>query len=446
MKKRADKMYEKKIWIPLPEGTFIENPDSPNIRYDKQKNIFEKRTSFYNKDKRLLGLEINEIQNQINKGTYVLDNDSTFEQVSEKWFKAHVKGKPETTQESYSIYQNHANKLIGKKKIQEFKPMDIEEAYNVFLNEVDKTGKKKHNKNSAKHLHAIVNMVFKFAVANKILYCNPCDSIKKENYKPDKFQSYVYSEKEFKKLLDMIKDTDVEIIVVLAGGVGLRAGEICGLKWDDIDFDKKMININRVRYRIKGEVGEKIPKTEKSLRSISVDDYILETLKRHKNDCCYVLCRSTKKPYRNDEIYHMFIDALDYYGMPKTRLHDLRHYNATMMAYYGVDVKTAAARLGHSNVSTTLEIYQHVLNEMDRSAAEKLGKMFKAEKTQNKGNKNKTLEIYEHMNNLSQSDLEKLVKIAMEKLSNSPVVKTVVNNEKEKDFSTTVIAENPSLN
>lgn len=446
MKKRADRMYEKKIWIPLPEGTCIENLNSPNIRYNKLKNIYEKRTSFYNKDKRLLELEVNEIQNQINKCTYVLDNDSTFEQVSEKWFTAHVKGKHETTQESYSIYKNHANRFFGKKKIQEFKPMDIEEAYNTFLDEADKNGKKKHNKNSAKHLHAVVNMVFKFAVVNKIIFQNPCDSIKKENYKPDKFTSYVYSEKEFKKLLDLIKDTIIEVIAVLAGGVGLRAGEICGLKWSCIDFDNKQITIANVTYRVKGKVGEKVPKTEKSQRTVSVDSYVMDVLKKHKNDSEYVICRSTKKPYRNDEIYHKFIEALDQNSLPKTRLHDLRHYNATMMAYYGVDVKTASVRLGHSNVSTTLEIYQHVLDGMDRGAAEKLGKMFKDSKSQNNTTKNKNKELYKHLDGLSHEELEYLVKKALDSLKKSSVVTTVVNNKKEKDFSTTLNAGNPSLN
>lgn len=412
MKKRKDKLCEKKIWVPLPpEEVEKENKSSASIRYNKIKNVWEKRKSFYNKDKRLLGIEVTEMQDQINKGTYVLDNDSTFEQNIRKWFSVHAVTKEDTTRESYETYMNHAIKLLGLKKIQEIKPMDIKEAYNSFLYKIDECGNKTilHSKNSLKHLHFVVNMSLKFSVENTILFKNPCDALNKKEFKPDKFEPYVYTQEEFDILLEKIKgEYKIETIVILGGGVGLRAGEICGLKWADIDSEDLQISIKRARYRTKGKVGEKDPKTELSKRVISVDQYIIDVLKSHPNDSEYVLCRKTKKPFRNDEIYHIFVEFLEKNNLPETRLHDLRHYNATMMAYYEIDIKTASKRLG-DNPETVLKIYQHVLEKMDRGAADKLGGMFKKE-------------------------------------TELPVVTSVVNDKKEEDSSTTVIAENPLLN
>jgi integrase len=409
---RKDGLIEKKVWVPLPEGTLIDKQSS-SIRYNKEKNIYEKRQSFYNKDKRLLEIEVNEVENQIIKGTYVLDNNSTFEQVARKWYRAHALAKEETTRESYEIYMNHAIKLLGDKKIQEIKTSDVKEAYNNFLFKIDENGNKieLHSKNSLKHLHAVVNMVFKFAIEDKILWKNPCDALNKKEMRPEVFEPYVYTEDEFNALLDKVKGTKAEIIALLAGGVGMRAGEICALKKDKINIEKNQITINEARYRTKGKTGEK--KTKSKNRTIYVDPHIIKTITQFQNDGVYVISRSTNKPYRNDELYHIFTDALEEHGLPMTRLHDLRHYNATQMALHGIDIKTAAYRLGDTP-ETILKIYQHVQESMDRSAAEKLGKMFKSKEDKSKEDKS--------------------------------VVNSVVTDKKEKDLITTDIVSNPTLN
>jgi len=299
---------------------------------------------------------------------------------------------------------------LGDKKVQELKPMDIQTAYNSYMKET-KGDTLKHNANSLKHLHTVVNMSLKFAIDNSLLYRNPCDTLGKK-IKVQEFIPYVYTEEEFNKLMAYIEGTEAETIVLLAGGVGLRAGEICGLKWSDIDRENNAISIIRAQYRVTGKTGTKKPKSKNSTRLIPIDPYIIKILDKRPNQSDYVLCRSTNKPYRNDEVYHKFIESLkDKDGnfiMPVTRLHDLRHYNATMMAYYGIDVKTAANMLGDDPV-TILKIYQHVQDKMSRSAADKMGGMFK-------------------------------------KKEDKPVVNSVVNDQKEKISDTTFETENPLLN
>lgn len=352
MKKRANKVYEKKVWVTMPDGT-------------------RKRKSVYNKDERIVKVKANEIENKVNKGTYVTDNGSTFEEIAEKWFNAKAKLKAVTTQESYLNYKNHAVRLIGKRKIQDIKPMDLDEAYAKFMSEKSRT------KNSLKHLHNVVNMVLKFAKKNTLIYSNPCDEIEKEDMRPAKFTSYVYNEVEFNNLLKFTRGTQTEVIVILAGGVGLRAGEICGLKWENIDFKENTIKITEARYRTTGNIGVKKPKSDNSIRTIPVDQNVIDVLNRHKNKSEYVLCRKTGNPFMNCDLYHMLVKAIEGNGLHHTRLHDLRHYNATMMAKYGVDIKTAAARLG-DDVMTVLKIYQHVQNSMNKSAADKLSSMYTA--------------------------------------------------------------------
>ncbi|MDD5065011.1 MAG: tyrosine-type recombinase/integrase [Phycisphaerae bacterium] len=353
MKRRNDNLYERKVRIPLSDGSF-------------------KRKSFYDTDKRLLDIKIVEIQNQINKGTYVQDSDITFKHNGEKWLRIHTAKKEETTKESYGIYLKHAIGLLGDKKLQDIKPSDIQEAYNQFT-EKDENGKPKHSNNSLKHLHFVVNASLEFAVEDKLIYDNPSRKFGKK-IKIDDFESYVYTEEEFLELLKKVKGTEEELIIILAGGVGLRAGEICALKWFDIS--ESTITVAKSRYRIKGKTGEKDPKSKNGKRIIYADSYIIKTIKNHPVQSEYVLCRSTGKPYRNDEIYHKFVDVLDKLSMPKTRLHDLRAFAATMLAYYNVDVKTAASILGH-DPAIFLKKYVKVQERMKKEAAVKIGHIFK---------------------------------------------------------------------
>jgi integrase len=176
--------------------------------------------------------------------------------------------------------------------------------------------------------------------------------------------------------MNNVRDTEDEPLIVLAGGVGLRAGEMAGLQWTDIDEEMNIIRIRRSRYRYEGQTGNKTPKRVKSIRDIPVDPYIIEILCNHPNDSEYVLCRSTGEPYRNDELYHWFMDILEKYNMPHTRLHDLRHYNATMLAYYGVDLKTVSEMLGDTP-EMILKVYQHSLDKAKREAAKKMGSIFR---------------------------------------------------------------------
>ena len=225
-----------------------------------------------------------------------------------------------------------------------------------------------------------------------------------------------------KKILDEVQDRLAKAIT--------EEGENKQLALDDLEFvgiedaqwpqairamriadGRPCLTINKMPAFIDQVVGDQ-RMNRPSIRVIPVDPYIIQTLDKHYNQSEYVLCRTTNKPYRNDEVYHKFIDALkDEEGnfvMPATRLHDLRHYNATMMAYYGIDIKTAANMLGDDPV-TILKIYQHVQDKMNRNAAEKMGGMFKRKE-------------------------------------DKPVVNSVVNRQKERISNTTIEHGNPLLN
>ena len=149
---------------------------------------------------------------------------------------------------------------------------------------------------------------------------------------------------------------------------GLRIGELCALQWKDIDFDKQVIHVRKTLIRVKNKhaSNEKTriildtPKTQKSIRTIPINQEILSYLKNFKKeDDCYLLTGDysylfTKKYY---EFYKNFLKE---HGLEEHNFHILRHTFATRSLLCGIDVKTLSEILGHASVHTTLDLYVHV--------------------------------------------------------------------------------------
>lgn len=284
-----------------------------------------------------------------------------------------------TTRGEYSGYINkHIIPNLGHIKLAKLKPMDLDRFYKQLANSTYKKGNKeiKYSESSLWQIHAIIHKCLEYAKDNRLIKDNPADGCenkpKRQSYKNKAYR--VYSEEQFTTLLEAVKDTIDEIYVILAGCLGMRRGEVMGLRWEDIDFKEKTINIRRAKVKADGHgIIEKEPKTEKSIRSISVSQRIIDILKewRKKNlDSVYVVNKYNPNTYSEH-----FRNLLKRHGLPHIRFHDLRHFAATFMLKEGIPDKVTSERLGHSSTAITKEIYQHVLKEMDREAAEKLDKL-----------------------------------------------------------------------
>jgi len=160
-----------------------------------------------------------------------------------------------------------------------------------------------------------------------------------------------------------------------------------GLTWADIDFDKKLVNINKNVVRVKrGESVTKDPKSEAGKRLIEAPDVLIDFLRREQLACRnrmfrlgknyhdhnLIVCQPNGKPYDVDYFTHKFKQFLAREGLKIIRLHDLRHSHATYMLRLGVNIKAMQKRMGHSTFSTTMDVYSHVLDDMGREAADTL--------------------------------------------------------------------------
>ena len=163
---------------------------------------------------------------------------------------------------------------------------------------------------------------------------------------------------------------------------GLRRGEICGLKWQDIDFEENKLHVNRsVSVKRGGGLNIGETKTETGVRCIQLPPSVAELLKNRKQtaitEWVFPAFLNPEQPIHPQAAYRKLKVILKNAELPLIRFHDLRHTFATHATQGGVDPKTLAGILGHTNASFTLDTYTHVTRDMQKSASAIVGNMMK---------------------------------------------------------------------
>ena len=162
-------------------------------------------------------------------------------------------------------------------------------------------------------------------------------------------------------------------LFLLEFATGMRRGEICGLKWDDLNFETGELKIQRQVVATNDGVLVKKPKTKDSVRTIMLDASLLKVLWEHKekSDSQWIFPSPVAEdsPLNPHTVYRKTQQILERAGCKKVRFHDLRHTFATMSLENGMDIKTLSNMIGHASVATTLDIYSHITDEMLKNAA-----------------------------------------------------------------------------
>lgn len=185
-------------------------------------------------------------------------------------------------------------------------------------------------------------------------------------------------------LLESARDDRFEALYVLAVTAGMRLGELFGLQWSDVDLAGRAIMVQHSLQELNGILTLAEPKTARGRRRIDLPQMTVDALIRHKGRMLaeglassnWVFCNTLGGPLRRSHFhFQQFKPLLKRAGLPDCRFHDLRHTSATLLLSQGIHPKVVQERLGHSQISVTLDTYSHVLPTMQVEAAGKFDSM-----------------------------------------------------------------------
>lgn len=307
----------------------------------------------------------------------IAPNNLTFKQYSEYWLNTIKANQCEKT--TLYGYKNILYKHLYKSKLCDLNLQSITQFdVNKYLyNYLPKLGLSKNTIN--KHF-VILKMIFKQAYIDKKITSNPLEFFKPP--KKESIQHTFYSEQELHTLLNIVRDTTMEIPIYLAGILGMRREEISGLQWDCINFLDKQITIRRGRTT-SGKVHIlKEPKNQSSFRILKMDETIYQLLlkQKQKQEKCsqylniplsnylYVVCKNDGNPYNPNYISNTFLTIIKNNNLKRIRFHDLRHSFASIAHEHGVSILEISKALGHSNISTTTKVYTHMFDITNENA------------------------------------------------------------------------------
>lgn len=227
-----------------------------------------------------------------------------------------------------------------------------------------------------------LNAAMKRAVILRMLPFNPCEGVALP--KLIKPTVAVYNQRQIQQVLKAAKGTDIYLLVLLGLSGGFRRGEMAALRWESIDFEKGTVKICDNRVHASKTVVQKAPKTASGNRTVRLGAEVIDELREAKaaydaatrepgfRNLGYVICKEDGTPYHPDSLTQKWERFTARHNLPHIKLHGMRHTNATALIGAGVSEKVVSERLGHSDVSTTLRTYTHVLPEMDEEAAAKM--------------------------------------------------------------------------
>jgi len=326
---------------------------------------------------------------ELEDGVYIDAKKTSVSGYLDKWI-ASIKGSvSSTTHERYKqLCDKHLKPTIGNIALNKLQAIRISELYSVAMESGRIDGKGGLSKQTVLHMHRVLKRALSQAVKWGLISRNPCDAV--DNIpKPNKKERLTFTTEETLSLLEQLEGNRLQLPVLLAVTTGMRRGEILGLRWKDIDLDKKRLCIRQIVIETR-EYGLEVkqPKTDSSSRTIALPRIAIEAIKKYRVEqaqLCLQLGKGlTPESMLFDEFSGLnipnritvnFRSFIKTHGFKHVTFHDLRHTHATHLLEQNIHPKIVSERLGHSTIALTMNTYSHVMPTMQEEAANKVDDM-----------------------------------------------------------------------
>ena len=323
--------------------------------------------------------KLHELKDQYAGVELTEDSSITLGEWLERWLNEYKK--PILRPSTYAGYSkdiaNHILPFLGSKKITQLKTADIQKHYNRLLESgrIQDNGKGKGLSNATvRGIHMILREALDSAVREGLIPKNPADGTSPPKiYRNEK---QVLTKDQLETFMKLIEGDEewydffyTEIIT------GMRQGEICGLRWEDFDREKRTLRVARSVDFVNKELVVGETKTEDGKRTIYLPDSLWHILAERQcqkgafSEWIFPNLLKPEWPLNPSRAYRQLKKLLEIGGLPSIRFHDLRHTFTSHAANSGIAPKTLSEIVGHSKASFTLDHYAHVTSDMQKNAA-----------------------------------------------------------------------------
>ena len=312
-------------------------------------------------------------------------SELTLNQWLEEWMRdVVIPNRAYTTVYGYqSLIDNYISPLLGDIQLQDLSPRDLQHYYAYLMQERGLGG------NTVRHHHALLSAALHCAVRQDLLERCATDRVE-----PPPFiqkETSFYTADDLKLLYQLLQNHELELPVHLAGSLGLRREEICGLRWTCVDFEQRRLHIRAARTAAGATIVEKETKNRSSTRVLYMEDDIY-TLLLQERESQYQKARADKIPWQDDKLIILnrqgkpispnsltvaFTQFIQTNGLPPLTLHGLRHSFATVASAQGAPLFDIGKALGHSTPSTTGRIYTHLVDRLHEDTLSKVAAALK---------------------------------------------------------------------
>ena len=342
-------------------------------------------------------VELAKFVTEVQNGLIIDGKSLKFSEFTEIWKRDY--GSKELAPSTYKRYcrilETRLLPYFGHFYINKIRPTDIMKFYDLLEKDTQLVRKKGNNGSKTKkplsgktilEHHRLLRAMLHKAVYWQLIVTNPAERVQPPKARKPKRRSY--DDEQTKILLENLEllpneDTKYKVAIILTVFTGVRLGELMGLEWQDVDFKNGIISINRSsQYLADMGVFTKVPKTESSIREIAIPEFIISLLEEYNlwyeeqksiygelwtnSDRLFV--QADGKPMHPSTISKWFVKYVGQIGLPVINFHGLRHTNASLLVAQNIDIAVVSARLGHAQISTTLDFYVHPLLSHNRKA------------------------------------------------------------------------------
>lgn len=293
-----------------------------------------------------------------------------------RWLRDYAK--QAVRQTTYDFYEQlirvHIVPALGNKPLAKLRPLDVQTFYAAKLQEG-------LSPKTVKHIHGLLREAYRHAVQWQLVAKSPIDAVVPPSV-PTK-PPLVWTPEQAAAFLEVARSHRLYAAFLLAVATGMRRGEILGLRWQDVDLDRGLVFVQQNLVPTREGLRFQEPKSPSSRRAIKLPPEAITALREHwtkqleerriydseYNDKGLVFCAIDGSPLHPRSFDRVFQSLVSRTGLPKITLHGLRHTHATLLLLAGLNPKIVAERLGHSEISTTMNIYSHVIPTMQDQAA-----------------------------------------------------------------------------